>query len=298
VEGDVFYGHRVGNNLSIGLSGAGIAWNYATLKETRLDTTSYFTCDATPYCIIYKGNNAKMSGPDDLAYSTSDKLFSMAGHNLIFGGSYATMQYPLTYSYAHTDTINSADVSLTTYHSEIDTYIYDGYGSVFLPGGMETEVGRIHTIAFARDSNRLKNTATRAEYYTWYKPGFHNPLMVIKYDTLVTHKPHVTYAAYYTDKANTTSEPDARLLASSLTVVQNITSNELHISFSLKHVLVSAIYITDLSGKVIATIKNDNYTDGLKDVVYPLDFLASGTYFIHLASSVGRISKQIVVNKG
>ncbi len=300
VDGETFYGHRVDNNaVNAGLSGGNVNWSYINLHERKLDTTSFFTCDATPYCIIYQGHNDNGRANSNLAYNSTDKLFSMAGYNLAFGSSIPSMQYGKAYSYAFKDTIVNPETKVTRYHNEIDSYYYDGYGTLYLPTGAVQDVSRIHTVAYTFDSSKGNINAARTEYFTWYKAGFHNPLMVIKYDTVgvAGGKPHVTYASYYTTQTNSTSVPDARALAASLQVYPVQVNNQLHITYNLKGILVSAIYITDLTGKVIATIKTDNLSDGAKDITYPLDAFLPGTYFVHLASSVGRISKQVVLTR-
>ncbi len=300
VDGEIYYGHRVDNNaISVGLSGANVNWSYISLTERKLDTTAYFTCDATPYCIIYQGHTENGPGNSNLAYNSTDKLFSMAGHNLVFGANVAAMQYGKAYSYARKDTIINPEFKVARYHNEIDSYYYDGYGTLYLPTGAEQDVSRVHTVAYTFDSSRGSTNINRTEYYTWYKAGFHNPLLIIKYDTagVAGGKPRVTYASYYTTQSNSSSVPDARALAASLQVYPVQVNNQLHIAYNLKGILVSAIYITDLTGKVIANIKTDNLSDGPKDITYPLDAFMPGTYFVHLASSVGRISKQVVLTR-
>ncbi len=297
VDGDIFYGHRVGNDLSVGLSGADVAWNFALLKDLELDTTSYFTCDATPYCIMYQGNVQEVEGLGNIKANTgARKTPSMAGLNVVFGNHLSAMQYRHSYSWKYSDTFNATGTLGNVYHSEVDSYFYDGYGTLYLPSGRDTGVARVHTIAYMKDSSGAGVAAKRVEYYAWYRPGFHNPLLIVRYDTTRIGRRQVTYASYFSDKANG-SPLDASLLAASLIVSPNPSTNELHISFNAQRILVSTIYITDLSGRVVATIKNSDTGDGVKDVTYPLGFFQPGVYFVHLASSVGRISKQIVIRK-
>ncbi len=305
--GDIFYGHGLDTNLAAGPSGANVTWNFASVTETGLDTTVYVACDSTPYCDSFPGSNIAQSAGSDIYqyYNTSATKFSKIGEhypgsNLLYTKTQELLQYPLTYNNVFVDTAAYAYAGIGWMHTQIDSYKCDGYGTLILPTGTDTGVVRIRVSTTSIDSNAFSGiTRTWALYYLWYKPGFHNPIMGIGYDTVgsATGSLFIAGAEYWVKNYNPASVPGINTNPFAMKAFPNPASDNLHISFTLPGSATAAITVTDMLGRVVATVSGKEIVSGANTVVLPVSSFPSGSYIVRLQGSAGSVSQQVTINR-
>ena len=303
VPGDIFYGHQVDTNVNMGAAGPNVTWNFSAITEIGLDTTSILACDSTPYCATFPGSNIAEYNAGDYIYadasSTSLAILGIraTGLSIFFTTPWKTMNYPTTYNSVYVDTAVGTIPSYHIYHTEIDSFICDGYGTLILPTGTDTGVLRVHMIANATDSGMGSVTVGRTESYYWFMPGFHNSVFSIDYDTAgsPTGQSYVVDAEYWVKNRNTTSVKEVNNSLSSFRLFPNPTSDELHISFDTQNAAETNIYITDLVGKTVGTIDNASVTTGKNDIIYNTGSMASGLYLVHLNCNGVTMTQKVTV---
>ena len=312
VHGDVFYGHQCDTNVSKGSSGAHVTWNFTAVAEAGLDTTSFFACDSTAFCSSFPGSNiaAKNGGVYVYASATAAGLSMKGVHgmgtDIVYDNAQDVVRYPLTYNTVFTDTSGYANTVLGYYHTEIDSYICDGYGTLKLPGSTDTNTLRVHAISYTIDSIDLGGftsvTKSRGESYMWYRPGFHNALFSISYDTAgsASGQPYVSAVTYYVKKAGsgtTTSVAEINHQPFALQVYPNPANDAVHLKFNLQDATGASITITDVAGRAVAYISESNIATGENDIAYQVSSLPSGLYIVRMQSSAGIVSKKVVISR-
>ena len=305
VHGDFFSVHFVDTNVSHGAAGANVTWNYASATQTGFDSIMVYACDSTPYCSTFPGSNiAELSGGAyEYFNAISTKLTITGVHNpfadLVLSNTADQLRYPFTYNSVYADTLYYGSSVLDDYYTEIDSFIYDGYGTLILPSGTDTGVVRIHNITYYHDSTSSSVDDGRMETYYWYKPGCHNALLVIDYDTVgsTTGQLYVADATYFVPRANTTAVENIASLKASIDLYPNPATDVLHIQFKTPRAASFIATITDVTGRIIKTITRDNITTGSGDIEYPVTDLQSGIYFVRLQSDAGNITKKFTVSR-
>lgn len=210
------------------------------------------------------------------------------------------MFFPMTYNAVSADTfVIDLGGPPSVYVRGINSSKCDAYGTLILPSGTYTNVLRVHTVTVVRDSITEDGISfedsTRTETYSWYAAGFHSPLLTMRYDTAagVTYLSSMTY---YTQKKAAAYATE--LVGEGLILVYpNPVSDEVHIKYNLATTDDASITVTDLLGKVVAIIGNDQMKVGSNDIVYPLQDLSSGLYMLSLNTQAGRTVQKILVTK-
>ena len=305
VHGDGFYGHYVDTNVSKGPSGANVTWNLASVTELALDSTLAYNCSATPHCSSFPGSNiAELNFGDYIYYNTSaTSQKALGAYSLgtvyLFDNTIDIMRYPFNYTNAYVDTLHFGSASYDDFYTEIDSFIYDGYGTLVLPTGTDTGVVRVRNITYSHDSSSGSVTDYRYETYNWYKPGFHNPIFTIQYDTAgsTTGEQYVYDASYYTLKPSSLGVEEVNILNATMQVYPNPASDVLNIKFKTPYIKSATIVITDLVGRVIATIRKDDIVNGVAEITYPVTGMPEGSYIVQLHSEAGSVSQKFTVSK-
>ena len=301
VIGDVFYGHMLDTNVSKGPSGAGVTWNFASVTQMSLDTTTYKACDSTPYCSSFPGSNIAQLNGGDYVYGTANSsalqlngVHSM-GMNIVFSNPQVVMHYPFTYNSVFVDT-SSAVIASVYYHTEIDSFIGDAWGTLTLPSGTFNNVLRIRQIVHSTDSFGTDVSHARTESYNWFVPTFHNPIMTIGYDTAGSTTSYVSSAAYYTAPHNV-GVRDMSKAVSGVKVYPNPATDMMHIEFTTGDASATTVTITDLMGKVGATLGRDKINTGKNDIAYSVADFSTGVYILQIQNAGGVTSEKFVVSK-
>ena len=305
VPGDGFYGHSIDTNVAKGPSGANVTWNFASVTELSMDSTLVYACDSTPYCSSFPGSNIAEENQGDYTYFNASTT-KLSGNGGYYGGtayvndnSYDQLRYPFSYNGVYADTTHYGSASYDDFYTEIDSFIYDGYGTLVLPTGTDTGVVRIHNIYYYKDSSSAGVFVGRAEVYNWFKPGFHNAIFTISYDTTgsPTGSLYVTDATYYSRKANTTGVTELSSLNARLQVYPNPASDVLNIKLKAPNSTSVTVTITDLLGRAVATIGKVDIINGVAEISYSLSGIPDGIYIAQLRSGAGNVSQRFTVSK-
>ncbi len=312
IHGDVFYGHQCDTNVSKGAAGAHVTWDFSAVTEGGLDTTSYFACDSTAFCSSFPGSNLAAVNGSVYVYASATaaglslKGIHGMGSDIVYDNALDVVRYPLTHNTVFTDTSGYAITGLGYYHTEIDSYICDGYGTLKLPASTDTNTLRVHNISYTIDSLDLGSftsvTKSRGESYIWYKPGFHNALFSISYDTSgsASGLPYVRAVTYYVKKAgsgSTTSVTEISHQPLSLQVYPNPANDILHLKFNLQDAADASITIADIAGRTIAAINGKDIVTGTNDIAFPVGSLPSGLYIVRVQSAAGVVAQRVTISK-
>lgn len=307
LAGDIFYGHDVDvTGLAKGAAGAGVSWSFPTFTEIMLDTTSYLVCSATPYCDSFAGSNI-------VSYDNTDYLYGVASTSALrFIGGFIDGQvarftkpqtyitYPFTYNSIHKDTAAAFVSSFGLYFTITDSAIADAYGTLTLPSGTFTNVLRVHLTSVEKDSFNIMGmpivTESQTETYSWYVAGFHNPLLSMTYDTSGTGSPALTDAKYFT-RNHPTAISNVTNSGSALQVYPNPASDKITIICTIVGATDAAITLSDLTGRVVASISAEQLAEGANTVNIPVSNLANGIYIVNLRTAAGSTTQKVVVSK-
>lgn len=302
VAGDIYIGHDLNVvSLTPGSSGANITWNYGSLVGGALDTTTFMTCIASPYCDSFSGSNLVSFDQTDYTYLVvnATKLSAIGGYSspdyIHFTDPKDFLRYPFTYHSGYKDTTDATTGGLSLRF--IDTTYADGYGTLILPTGTFINVIRMHTITvsvFSVGGSPVGGDST--ETYNWYKPGFHSPLMTAELDT-TGGTMHVVKAKYNSGPAYTTAVADVANNSAALNVFPNPATGQVHITFNLANTTDASVTIADLTGRTVTAISGSSLTKGANDIAYSVAELPSGMYILHLHTNEGNVSQKFVVSK-
>lgn len=77
----------------------------------------------------------------------------------------------------------------------------------------------------------------------------------------------------------------------------NPAQNQISLEFTAQESLKAVAYISDIQGRVIASLGQQNIVTGYQELVFSTAGLNNGVYFLNLETAAGRISQRIVVQK-
>lgn len=206
-------------------------------------------------------------------YSTNqDTLYTEGFYNSsnkVYSPRIPYLNFPLNFSDSvYTSTIQDGGTavgpgSVTRY------WIYDGFGTLKLPYGTESNVYRIRTHQ-ADSSSVLASLLSTTEEIIWFSQADGIPVLRI-----VKMGP-TTMAAYYSSASGTTniSEKD---FSNTYSIYPNPVANQLSIKTE-KNFIGSMYFIKDETGRLLMQGKIINENTSLD-----ISNLATGTYFIQVA---------------
>ena len=308
IAGDVYYGHVLDTaGISIGASGPSATWNFSTVTEIDHDTTTYSSCTSTPYCDSFSTSNlASFDGTDYTYYNANSSALTLVGA-FVSGTGTGTgilhfidnkdlMRYPLTYNSRYTDTgsLSSGGLLITI----SDSNFADAYGTLILPTGTYTNVLRVHSVTLTTVSfGAIPVSSDRAESYTWYRPGYHNTLMVVDFDTTGSGILHKSGAEYYKGPFYSTGIDNVNIDYATMQVYPNPATDAINVKFDLQDIDGSSVTVSDITGRVIATIDRDRMSKGLNDISLSTSKLSAGIYMVQLHTLNGTTTQKVVVSK-
>jgi hypothetical protein len=123
--------------------------------------------------------------------------------------------------------------------------------------------------------------------------------MGIGYDTVgsATGSLFVAGAEYWVKNYNPASVPGISTNPFAMKAFPNPASDNLHISFTLPGSATAAITVTDMLGRVVATVSGKEIVSGANTVVLPVSSFPSGSYIVRLQGSAGSVSQQVTINR-
>jgi len=296
VPTEIFIGHQIDTTGIVpGAPGGTMTWNFATVTELALDTTTYLNCTATPYCDSFPG--ATIASYDNTNYiyavANTSRFTFIGGHVgtqfVHFAGYNDALIYPENYLDAHRDTFSFSltFMGFPILHTEIDSFVYDAYGTLTLPSGTYTNVMRIHRYEWTTDSVTGFGSSTGLiEQYEWFASGFHNPLFTYDVDTSGGNS-----AEYYTQNA-ALGVPQISA-AGSLTVFPNPANEVINVRFNAP--AGATLTLTDITGRTVAGSDNAALHAGDNSVAIPVAGLPSGLYLVQLHSGEGTVTKKVTI---
>ncbi len=309
VPGEGFIGHYCDTTgVTAGASGAGVTWNYASLTETQADTTIYAGCTGTLYCDSFPGST--LSTNDGMGYYeyyvTDATKFGQTGSGDSYGLEYYSkplnlMMYPMTYGTLKLDTAVVAEPTYGDYTTYLDTLAGDGYGTLILPSGTYTNALRVHFVTILIDSSNYLGTPSvdtaREDLYMWWTPGFHNPLLLMGYDTSAGAS-YLSNVIYYT-QAPTLVPSSIKGLNSlgGVSIYPNPAADEVHIRYTATGNEQATISLTDMVGRTVGERLVENVTAGVNTINYSVASLPPGVYLMRIQTATNSVVRQITVGK-
>ncbi|MBC7552563.1 MAG: T9SS type A sorting domain-containing protein [Taibaiella sp.] len=291
-------------------------WNFAGLLNTSTgpinDTTTAVSVASTGLASLYSAaniaTNSTATGAKIFLITSATKLqlngyFQSATQNAVFSDPIDQFHFPVTYldsftdTYAGAVTFTASSTTVTATEAGNVKVVCDGWGTLKLPGGVtDTGVLRFHSSQVFRDSALLFGLPMVANFvlntYSWYKKGYHAPLLTIMTSDQVgggIRTKTVTYA-----KKNTVSLNDVSRLDESLALYPNPASNELKVRFESVNNSPVTISLTDLTGRTVASVAQ-TATQGIQSVNFDVSSLAKGLYFVQLQSAEETVSRKVTI---
>ncbi len=305
VPGDKFYQHYCDyTGVSEGAAGHGVTWNFASLSELGIDSMTYDPCLGTLYCDSFSGSN--LSTHDNYGYYEyyvgDAGQFAEVGEGDSYVLTYYTdplalLKYPMSIDTVAIDTYFSYTPAYAYYDYQADTMIGDGYGTLILPSGTYNNVLRVHLIAMNDDSDISVTPAVvthaRNDIYMWWTPGFHNPLLIMGYDTSVSTS--IEFVSYYTKPALVPSSVKEVLPVGDVRIYPNPVRDRVNISYASPNRQEVSVAVTDMSGRLVGDDIKQTVNEGANTISYPLSSLPSGIYLLRLQTGDGVIVRKFQV---
>jgi len=307
--GDAFNTHICDTTgVTPGLGGAYITWNFDSLITTSIDTGIVTACAATPHCSLFPGSTyAIVSHATHLIpyYIENSDSISQNGYyiaadtNAVYSNPIKQFTYPFSYGasfsdpYAGTITLGA----ITANETGTITVTYDGYGTLILPSGVDTNVLRVHTVQLFVDSASLFGFPTvqtfQLETYAWYKANYHSPLMTILNTTQIGGS-YTNKAVSYSPKQTATSTQITTRVENSLQLYPNPATNDLNIEYTSANNEEVRISLYDLLGKEVVVI-TDRFMQGRQNINYNTSTLPKGLYLLRVRSGGETITRKIEI---
>lgn len=310
VPGDKYIGYGIDLTLAAtpdpGPAGPNQTWSFVNWQTyPSVDTATYVSCQSTPYCDTFPSSTVAYQnslGPNYIYYLTNSSMYETIGS---FVGThrgdchnYISLKYPLTYNAADTIGFSTSNNFSGIYSYNLDSVTADAWGSVILPYslGSYSNVLRVHIIMHQNDTMTHTTPVTiqnnKYEYYYFYTPGFHHPL--VSFFSAVNPTTHVMelqsvriYTGTYTPTAVTETNPEEGLQA-----YPNPTTDILYIKYNVGNTTDANMILTDMLGRTVAHTKSDAGIAAISTAT-----LAPGIYLLQAQMADRLITKEIRVQR-
>jgi type IX secretion system substrate protein len=306
--GEVFVRHSCGvSHFSMGDAGPGVTWNFEGLSTIATDTVSYIACGASGICDSFPGATvAFFNGSTYEFYASDTNEFAksgagIAGGNIYYSHPEARIFYPTVYNASTKDSFAHSRPAFLWFGYGVDSFIADGYGALILPSRAYSDVLRLHTISINADSNFGGGVAVvdsyRYDIYSWYTPGFRNPLLSMYYDfTGLTGTPELAQIYYYSQ------EPPAgvQLIPGNegiTDIYPNPATDQLNIRLDAVDGHLITLDLLDILGHVVLVGTNKDLVPGINKIVLDLPELTSGLYLLRIQLPGGCVIRKVQIIK-
>lgn len=309
VAGEKFYQYTCATSgVTNGASGAGVTWNFSGLTTLYTDSLEYIACMSTPYCDTFPGSTLAVDhgGGYYEYYITDADQFAVSGYgdapySEYYSDPISLLNYPMTYGTTSIDTYAYSQPSAPYYSNGVDTFHGDAWGTLILPSGTFPNTLRVHLRLSVHDSDLSGGspaviTDNYNDLYFWYTPGFHNPLLMMYYDTSGTGTPTLQDVLYYTAPASLKTN-NSIVAQENAEVYPNPVSDLLHIRYNAPVAQTITVSLTDMAGRVVGSSLTKDVSTGANELTYPVNTLPAGMYIMKLQTPANTIVKKIMVQK-
>jgi hypothetical protein len=231
----------------------------------------YLACSGTPYCDSFPGSTLAIGyiGGYYEYYVTDARKLGQTGDGDMTGLQYygdpiELLSYPMGFGTVAVDTVASYNPTHADYTYGVDTLKGDAWGTLTLPSGTYANVLRVHIALINNDSDLSSGapvvTRNRQDLYMWWTAGFHNPLLLMTYDT-TGGASYLSGVAYYTKPVVLlpTVVQGINSNMEGLTIYPNPAVGSVHIQYSSPDRQVVTISLTDMIGRTIGAPSTENF---------------------------------------
>lgn len=321
IMGDEFVIVNCDTNVSPMSGGPAQTWDYSgfgVIVPTSYDTGRAVPPYATPVpAALYGSSNVCVYNRAASVYAyyvTGATKISQNGLYISPGTtetSYSDpmdqIRYPFSYDSSFTDTY-AGTVNIVVSGSPVTAaeagtvqVTGDGYGTLILPGiptpVTHTNVLRVHSYQLFRDSANLFSTpfvvTDTLETFTWYTPGYHNPLMTIATGKSPLGDRYKVVSFSAVENPSHEGIPTAGIDAS-LKLYPNPAQNKLNIQYNTSTSQSIRITLSDMLGREVAVLADGN-ANGTQKISYNTASLAKGLYLVRLQSASETVTRKIEI---
>ena len=306
--------------ISPGGGGPNQTWSFPGVMNIGDSSIhSYVLPSATPY----GGNfptatiaDIKPSNPDEFAYfSGTSSYFEFVGfqdstYKTVFSDPMRFRNYPFSYPGSFTDNFKAITYQGTNIVNKITgtmTVTYDGYGTLNLPSGTATNVGRFKFVTYEIDTLTFGSN-TFVEYikdttWRWAKSNYRYSLFEIEKKWIsmngisysgtkqVKFVPNINWVGV---KTLSNEIPSGFKLEQNYPNPFNPNTN---IIYQVPHSTNVLIKIYDRLGREVETLLNRNQNAGVYEISWDASAFSSGVYYCRMIADGFSATKQIVLIK-
>lgn len=299
------------NSLS-SITGASAVWTFTTANSRTVSVVnSYTTGSSVSTGSMYPaGTIAKLGGAEKAFYKTSATDLKFWGGNVVIQGNTADFvfstgvtqaTYPMllndfTNTSSFTGTVTSSFGSGTISNGTA-TVIYDGSGTLSLPGRTFTNVVRIKTRTYFDFSLLVTGTVTFENYDYYDLSKSKHPLLTVAASTITSSfgPPSAQYYAYLNKDYMIVGVNELSKEVAGLNVFPNPAKSNFNIRLINENAEEVSYEITNTLGQ---TVRAENLVSSKGESVYSVETsnLEAGIYFVKVkvgnALSVKKITLQ------
>ena len=294
--------------ITAGSGGAAVTWNFSALISTSVDTGAVTACASTPHCSLFPGSTyAIISQATHLIpyYIAGAAALSQNGYyiasdtNAVYSDPIDQFHYPFTMGTTFSDPYAGILTlgSITAQETGTITVTCDGYGTLELPGSIDSNALRVHTVQLFTDSASLFGFPTvqtfQLETYSWYKTDYHSPLMTILNTTQVGGS-YTNKAVSYSPRQVSTSATTLSGTGPALLLYPTPATNELNVQYYCPTNQRVRITLCDVTGRQVALIA-DRLMYGTNTITCNTTMLPKGLYLLHLQAGTETITRKVVI---
>ncbi len=306
--------------LNPGNGGSSQSWDFSTAVSTGNSSSSQAIDPAlTPFSSSFPSANSAAISPGSLGstgyvyFNANSSMVEMLGfvsdngagtiNSLNYSDARRIVNFPFTFNSTLTDSYSAfssymvAGFQVDNYRIGNVTVTGDGYGSLVTPGGSYSNVLRISTVEYAKDSLLFMGNLTTQEAfitsYAWSDQSSIQSLFNITYDTIISNgTPSYFQSAQFATETTGVNEISAKPLE----VYPNpaINTSVVHLRVDELNAGRTIFYATNLQGKNVKQIEFTLYPATNKTVDIDLSDCENGIYLIRLQQEDGSYTTKFV----
>ncbi len=301
--------YRRGDSIAPGPSGNGQNWNFGTLGHTsQVATNQYIVPSSHAQGSNFPGSNLCYKPFNDdykffVASTDTMRLIgekSVANTRVTYTNPADLYLFPQAFAVPNMDSVEGTYpdgfVSNVTRKGWYQT-VFDGDGQLTTPFATYPSVKRVEISAQFADSSWLGVADGELSIlrYEWYAAGETMPVFVVHNQVFVLNggNPSVTYEVWYADP-NAVTTPEGAF--ADLEVFPNPTNGNSQISYNLSAADQVEISVSTILGERVRTITSGEQAAGNHQFDLGTEGLAKGMYLVHMRSSLGSVTRKLVLN--
>lgn len=284
-----------GDNSLAAITGTNAVWNHTginsrtlTVVNTYTNRTAVASGSLYPSAAILKQN-----GPENAFYVTSPTDLKFWGGNVVIMGLTADFvfstgvtqaTYPMNYGdFTNTSSFTGTVISSTFGTGSISggtaSVVYDGKGTLNLPGRSFSNVIRIKTRTAFSFTLLVAGSITFENYDYYDLSKSKHPLFSVSASTIVTTSPSIQYYSYINKDYLQVGINESTKELSSLNVFPNPVKNNFTLSFNNENAVPASCQIINALGQ---TVRTENFKPENGEVKYKIETagIEAGIYFV------------------